>query len=259
MDRTVRKRARKLYMLFFPKLLPAALLFFIPSLLQTAVILLFPAAGPWSAWIVAGLTILLFPLCSMGAMAYGFAVFQSGQTPLLSSLFRFAENKNTIAKGIVLGAAVTAPSLFDSFRPFFSEEVYSYVQIASIPLMIVSMWLVLRLFLAPYLFFRDPSLGVRECLSGSFRQMKGFCPNLFGFEIILMLPPLLVMLFAPLAAFFIDRQFLTTGMGRVILPLAGRLIYLLYTPYVLLAEGGYACTVLPEERKRKKQHTTPAK
>lgn len=259
MDQTVRKRARKLYMLFFPKLLPAALLFFIPSLLQTAVSFLFPAAGPWSAWIVAGLTILLFPLCSMGAMAYGFAVFQSGQTPPLSSLFRFAENKNTIWKGIVLGAAVTAPSLLDPFRPFFSEEVYSYVQIASVPLMIVSMWLVLRLFLAPYLFFRDPSLGVRECLSGSFRQMKGFCPNLFGFQIVLTLPLFLVLLFAPLAATFIDRQFLTTGMGQVILSLAGRLMHLLYTPYILVANGGYACAVLPEEQKRKKKHATPEK
>lgn len=100
-----------------------------------------------------------------------------------------------------------------------------------------------------------PGGSAGKCISESFREMKGYCPGLFGFLFVVWLPYFLMLpaiIIASAAVTMGQKEMLLDPVINKIFLLSNMVLYILFYPYVLLAQCGYALAVLPDEGKKRK-------
>ncbi len=180
-----------------------------------------------------------------------------GKEARWSMLFDFVKSPKLLPNVLAVGLIWQIPAFIVHYSSLFGMptihqlELAIFVWVVTIAAGLLIMWIMLRLFLLPYLFVTNPKESVPEMIKLSFRMMKGHVRHLlwYGITVYWWGFALLVgalMLFPSLSLAN------TSVSAQLIRQVVMMLIISILNPYFSLAQTGYANELLPSGNEKGK-------
>ena len=174
-----------------------------------------------------------------------------------SMLFDFVKSPKVLKKAMAVGLLWQLPILIVHYSSLFGMptihqlELAIFVWVVTIVVGLLIMWIMLRLFLLPYLFVTNPKESVPEMIKLSFRMMKGHVRHLLWYgvtvcwwEFALLVGALMLFPSLSLAN--------TSVSAQLIRQVVMMLIITALNPYFSLALTDYANELLPSGNEKGK-------
>ncbi len=162
-----------------------------------------------------------------------------------SLLFDFVRSPKEVPKVLAIGLIWQFPSFIAHLSGLFGipvihqQELAIFVLVVTLVVGLLILWIMLRLFLLPYLFVTNPQESVLVMIKSSFRIMKGQVRHLLWFGITVYWWSFA--LFAVILLLFPSLSLLnSSGSSQLIWKLITSFIIAIFNPYFSLALAGYA-------------------
>jgi hypothetical protein len=164
-----------------------------------------------------------------------------------SILFDFVKSPKVVSKALIVGAIWQFPYvvffyLKNAGTPVIHQkEVAIFVLVVTLAAGLLALWIMLRLFLLPYLFVAMPHEGMSAMMKSSFRIMKKHVRHLlwYGLTVCGWALALFIGIILLVPSFFVGSMY-----GQFVSQLIAILFFALFGPYCGLALAGYANEML---------------
>ena len=197
---------------------------------------------------------IIYQLVTMPVMILGLyhllLYLTRGKEAPWSMLFEFVKSPKLLTKVLAVGLIWQLPNIIVHFLslsglPTIHQlELAIFVLVVMIVAGLLILWVLLRLFLLPYLFVSNPKESVPEMIKASFRMMKGQVRHLlwYGVTVYWWGFALLMGANAIISSLFVVN---TPVIKQLVWQVVISMILVLLNPYLNLAMTGYANNLLP--------------
>jgi hypothetical protein len=197
--------------------------------------------------------LLIAPVMSLG-LYHMLLRMINGDKAELSMLFDFVRTPKVFFMALAVGLATLIPDLLILIYSIvasvmiaeMTRDQTTILTMITVAVFGVGIWMMLRLFLLPYMYVSNPQESVMSLVSSSFTAMKGQVGKLIWFEItVFFLPALLVIVLLYMINPLVNLSFILIDKdSRYVFQLITSLFMVLVSPYFDLAFAGYANELL---------------
>ena len=199
--------------------------------------------------------LMMTPVMTLGLLHLLLHLTKGKEAPW-SMLFDFVKSPKLLTKVLAVGLIWQLPFIIVYFSILFGMptihqlELAIFVSVVTIVAVLLYLWIMLRLFLLPYLFVTNPQESVPEMIRSSFRIMKGHVRHLlwYGITVYWWGFALLIVALLLFPSFLAN----TSVSGQLMRQAAIMLFVILLDPFYSLAFTGYANELLPSGKDAKR-------